>query len=247
MKTTTTIALLVISSFHVNAQIKINAGEKVKQVKKQVESKVVLPKTTNSNTELVAGLKEALSVGASKSIQSLGIRDGFFKSPEVKIPLPKEASNVESTLRKFGFGKSVDQCIESLNRSAEDAVSTSTEIFLTTIKDMSVDDAVGIIKGGDHAATNYLRFETIDSIKARMMPIIEASLKKTDATRYWKDVFTNYNRLTRNKVNPDLKSYVAEKAIDGLFLLIAKEEEAIRKDPLARTSELLRKTFGGNN
>ena len=246
MKTTPIFAVFFISTFSVNAQIKVNAGKKLNQVKKQVESKVASTNTIQSTPDMVEGLKEALVVGANKSIGVLGQKDGFMSRPEVKIPLPKEAANVESTLRKFGFGKSVDQCIESINRSAEDAVSTSGEIFLKTIKEMSVEDAVGIIKGGDHAATNYLKFETMDSIKSRMMPIIEASLKKTDATKYWKDVFTNYNRLTRNKVNPDLKSYVAEKAIDGLFLLIAREEELIRKDPLARTSDLLKRTFGGN-
>jgi len=209
MKTTPIIAVFFISTFSVNAQIKVNAGKKLNQVKKQVESKVASANTIQSTPDMVEGLKEALVVGANKSI-------------------------------------GVDQCIESINRSAEDAVSTSGEIFLKTIKEMSVEDAVGIIKGGDHAATNYLKFETMDSIKSRMMPIIEASLKKTDATKFWKDVFTNYNRLTRNKVNPDLKSYVAEKAIDGLFLLIAREEELIRKDPLARTTDLLKRTFGGN-
>jgi hypothetical protein len=238
-----TMLLITVHTSIVHAQIKVNAGKVLNQVKSKVETKV---SNGSSQTDYVAGLKEALSVSAKKTVDMLGRPNGFLQNDLVKIPFPKEATTVEKTLRNFGMGKLADDCITSLNRAAEDASSQSIEIFISAIKKMSIDDAVGIVKGDKYAATQYLKLKTSDSIRAKMLPIIEKSLQKTEATRYWKDVFNNYNRLSRNKINPDLKSYVSEKALDALFLLISKEEEQIRKDPLKRTTELLRNTFGSN-
>ena len=238
----TTIVLLAVHAV-ANAQIKLNSGKILNQVKTKVERKG----TDGSNqTEFAEGLKEALSLSAQKTVDILGRQNGFLQNDLVRIPLPKEASAVEQTLRNFGMGKLVDDCIASLNHAAEDASSQSIDIFLNAIKSMSIDDAIGIVKGDKNAATQYLKLKASDSIRVKILPIIEKSLQKTEATRYWKDVFSNYNRMSRNKINPDLKSYVSEKAIDALFLLISKEEEQIRKDPLKRTTELLRKTFSSN-
>ena len=244
MKTIIATTLFISIYSFGQAQIKVNTGKVLNQVKSKVENKV---SNGSSQIDYAEGLKEALSLSAKKTVDLLGRPNGFLQNDLVKIPFPKEAASVEKTLRSFGMGKLADDCIASLNHAAEDASSQSIDIFIYAIKNITIEDAVGIAKGDQHAATQYLKLKASDSIRAKMLPIIEKSLQKTEATRYWKEVFSNYNRLSRNKINPDLKSYVSEKALDALFLLISKEEEQIRKDPLKRTTELLRKTFGSNN
>ncbi len=199
-----------------------------------------------STDDIAAGLKEALSVGAEKAGKSLSAADGYFANAAIKILMPEEAKNVEQKLRAIGLGKQVDEAILSMNRAAEDAAKSAAPIFVSAIKQMSIQDAAGILKGGDHAATDYLKSKTTSALTASFRPVIEKSLEKTNATKYWNTVFSTYNRFTADKVNPDLSAYVTEKALSGIFYQVAQEEQQIRKDPVARTSEILKKVFGSD-
>lgn len=178
-------------------------------------------------------------------MDQLAKTDGYFKDPEIKIPLPDEAKEVESTLRKIGQGEKVDEAIEAVNRAAEDAVIEAKDIFITAIKNLTITDALDILNGDERAATSYLDQSTRDQLIEKFKPIIKSSLDKVDATKYWNTVFSSYNKLPFvSKVNPELDEYVTNKAIDGLFIQIAKEELEIRQNPSARVTELLRNVFG---
>jgi hypothetical protein len=197
-----------------------------------------------SNADIVSGLKEALSVGAQQSSSQLSALDGFFKNAAIKILLPEEAQKVEKTLRDVGLGSLVDKAVLSVNRAAEDAAKSAAPIFVNAVKGMTIQDALGILKGGDFAATSYLKQKTTLDLTNAFRPVIEQSLSKVGATKYWTDVFTNYNRFATNKINPDLTSFVTGKALDGIFYQVGLEEQKIRKDPVARTTEILKKVFG---
>lgn len=198
----------------------------------------------NSN-EIASGLKEALSIGAENAGRSLSALNGFFGNTAIKILMPDEAKKVEEKLRAIGLGDQVDEAILSMNRAAEDAAKSSVPIFVNAIKQMSIKDAAGILNGGDFAATEYLKDKTTAALTASYKPVIEKSLEKVDATKYWNTVFTAYNKFALKKINPDLTAYVTEKALAGIFYQVGQEEQKIRKDPLARGSDLLKKVFGG--
>ncbi len=197
-----------------------------------------------STADVASGLKEALNKGVSSGTAKLSSLDGFFKDAALKILMPPEALKVEKTLRGIGLGKEVDDAILSMNRAAEDAAKSAAPIFLNAVKQMSIEDAWGILKGGDTAATNYLREKTTVSLTQAFKPVIDNSLEKTGATKYWNTAFSSYNKFSLKKINPDLSSYVTDKALTGIFYEIALEEAQIRKDPLAQTSDLLKKVFG---
>lgn len=199
-----------------------------------------------SNEDVIAGLKEALSVGARNSSDKLSAVDGFFANAAIKLLMPEEARKVESTLRNVGLGNMVDKAVLSMNRAAEEASKSAAPIFVDAITSMSIQDAFAILKGSDSAATVYLKGKTTVSLTNAFKPVIEDALEKTNATKYWKDVFETYNKLptTFNKVNTDLSGYVTDKALTGLFFQVALEEQKIRKDPAARVTDILRKVFG---
>ena len=197
-----------------------------------------------SSSEIVSGLKEALSLGAQKSGDKLSATDGFFKDAAVKILLPAQIRDVENKMRMLGMGKMVDNAELSMNRAAEDASKAAAPIFLSAIKKMTVTDALNILRGSDTAATGYLRKTTSPELIASFRPVIEESLKKVDATKYWKDVFNAYNKFTRNPVDTDINSYVTGKALDGLFYYVAQEEIGIRKNPAERVTDILKSVFG---
>lgn len=197
-----------------------------------------------SNEDIISGLKEALTIGTQNSAKQLSAVDGFFKDAAIKILMPKEAEDVASTLRKFGMGSTVDKAILAMNRAAEDAASGVGEIFINAIKKITIADGLKILNGGNTAATDFLKTSTTQELTEKMRPVIETSLKKVDATKYWKDVFTAYNRFSSKKVDTDLTNYVTSKAMDGVFYSIAQEEQKIRKDPAARVTGLLQKVFG---
>ena len=196
-----------------------------------------------SNDQIVQGLKEALSIGAERSTQKLSATDGFLANAALKILLPEEAQKVERTLRSMGLGKQVDQAILSMNRAAEDAARSAAPIFVQAVKEMTLQDAVGILKGTDTAATAYLRGKTTARITEAFRPVIEKSLERVDATKYWNTVFSTYNKVALTKVNPDLSAYVTDKALQGIFVQLGQEEAKIRKDPAARTTEILKTVF----
>ncbi|RTL60709.1 MAG: DUF4197 domain-containing protein [Sphingobacteriales bacterium] len=212
----------------------------------QVLGGIANSQTEPSVSEVASGLKEALNVGAQNSAGKLSVVDGFFKDEVIKILLPPEAQKVEKTLRSLGFNKLVDDAILSINRGAEDACKTAAPIFGNAIKQMTIQDAIGILKGNDSSATTYLKNKTTVDLTNAFKPVIQQSLDKVGATKYWGDVFNTYNKLptTFKKINPDLSGYVTERALGGLFHYVALEEQKIRKDPVARVTDLLKKVFG---
>jgi len=199
-----------------------------------------------NNTEVIAGLKEALRVSTDTTTKKLSVLNGFFGDAIIRILMPPEAEKVEKTLRDVGFGKTVDKAIVSMNRAAEDATKYVGSIFWNSIKQMTITDAIGILRGGDFAATDYLKRTTIQQLTSAFRPVIDRSLNNANATKYWADVFSIYNRFSQNPVNTDLGAYVTEKALSGLFYHIGLQEQQIRKNPAARVTDILRKVFGNN-
>ncbi|MEP7256196.1 MAG: DUF4197 domain-containing protein [Ferruginibacter sp.] len=196
-----------------------------------------------SNDDIISGLKDALRVGTDSSTKKLSKLDGFFGDAAIKILMPEEAKKMEKTLRSFGMGSLVDKAILSMNRAAEDAANGVGNIFWDAIKKMSITDGLKILRGGDFAATDYLKSLTTKELTEKFRPVIEASLVKVDATKYWKDVFTAYNRFSAAPVNTDLNAYVTERALGGLFYNIGLQEQKIRKDPAAQVTDILKKVF----
>ena len=218
------------------------------KLKKTVDKKIEAVKPSSaglSQEEVGAGLKEALTKGIEKGVDQLSKPDGFFKDLSIKIPLPEEANKVETKLRSIGQGKKVDETIESINRAAEDATTAAKDIFVKAIKEMSINDAMSILRGDENAATKFLDKSTRANLINKFEPIVKISLDKVGATKNWNTIFSTYNKLPFvEKVNPDLVEYATGKAIDGLFIQIAKEELKIRQDPAARVTDLLKKVFG---
>jgi hypothetical protein len=198
-----------------------------------------------TTAEVGDGLKEALINGISKGSDYVSQMDGYFKNPEIKIPFPPEARKVEEKLRQVGLGDEVDRFVMTLNRGAEDAAQQAKPIFIDAIKKMSINDAWGILRGQPDAATQYLKRTTTAQLKTAFSPVIQNSLNKVNATKYYGEIVTKYNKLPFvEKVNPDLNSYATDLAIQGLFVMIAKEEKNIRENPVARTTDLLKRVFG---
>lgn len=197
-----------------------------------------------TTAEVGQGLKEALINGINKGADRVSQTDGYFKNPEIKIPFPPDVKKVEDKLRQIGLGNDVDRFIMTLNRGAEEAAKEAKPIFVDAIRQMTVEDAWGILKGQDNAATNYLQRTTSTSLKAKFRPVIQSALDKVGAARYYTDLVNTYNKIPFiEKVNPDLNEYATELAMKGLFLQIAKEEKNIRQDPVARTTDLLKRVF----
>ncbi|MCB0503177.1 MAG: DUF4197 domain-containing protein [Bacteroidetes bacterium] len=235
----TIICALLIGTTQVNAQ---GFGKFLKKVEETVKGDGASDLTEG---EVVSGLKEALMIGVEKGVDQLSQPDGYFKNLEIKIPLPPEAQVVEDKLRKIGLDKQVDDAIESLNRAAEDAVVGAKDIFINAIKQMTVTDAMSILRGDQDAATKFLERTTRPALVEKFQPTVKVSLDKVGATKYWNTVFTTYNKVPFvEDVNPDLEVYATNKAIDGLFHQIAKQEAEIRKNPGARVTDLLKKVFG---
>ena len=201
-----------------------------------------------SQSQISDGLRQALQIGAKNATGKVSVANGFFGDALIKVLMPPEAKKVENTLREVGMGQYVDDAILSMNRAAEDASGKALDIFVNAIKSMSIQDALSILNGGNDAATQYLKAKTTAQLTAAFRPVIQQSLDKVNATKYWATVFNTYNELptTFNKVNPDLPAYVTERALNGVFVYIAQEEAKIRKDPAAQVTDLLKKVFGGN-
>lgn len=219
----------------------------------QGQSQIKLPdilsgkKSGVSENEAGMGIKEALTQGVANAVLNLNKTDGFFGSEIYKVLLPPDALKIEKSLRKVGMGDQVDKAILAINRGAEDAVAFAKPIFVDAIKEMTLTDALKILNGGKDAATQYFKQKTSEKLIAAFTPSVKTSLDKVDATKYYGDIVNTYNKFptTFKKVNPDLTSHVVGKAVDALFDQVAKEEANIRANPLARTSDLLKKVFGG--
>ncbi|RYG05154.1 MAG: DUF4197 domain-containing protein [Chitinophagaceae bacterium] len=199
-----------------------------------------------TESEAGMGIKEALSQGIGTAIVNLNKENAFFGNDFYKVLLPADALKVENTLRKVGLGKEVDKAILQINRAAEDAVGYAKPIFVDAIREMSITDALNIVKGGKNSATEFFRVKTREKLLAAFAPSVKQSLDKLGATKYYSDIVNLYNNIptTMNKINPDLPSYVVGKTTDALFDQIAKEEVNIRENPVARTTAILKRVFG---
>lgn len=217
------------------------------QIKKDILKNLPIPGNTMglSNGDIIRGLKEALSIGSRNSAGRASATDGYFGNPLIKIPFPKEAVQMETTLRNLGMNRQVDDFIKSLNRAAEDAAARAAPVFLNAISSMTITDGLSILKGTDDAATQYLKRTTSTQLKNEFKPVIKTSLNKVEVTKYWSPLINAYNKVPfPAKLNPDLDDYVTEKSLEGLFYLVAQEELKIRKDPSARVTDILKKVFG---
>jgi hypothetical protein len=212
-----------------------------------------------SQTEIIAGLKEALVVGTGKSVDILGVTDGYYRDEMVKILLPPEADIIVNNIGKIpGGAQLLEDVLLSINRAAEDAVSEAKPIFVNSIKSMTINDAVGILKGEDNAATQYLRRTTYEGLVRLYRPKIKVSLDKKlvgniSTAQSWSTLTGRWNEIAGSAVgqiaglktvNIELDEYLTHKGLDGLFLKIEAEEKLIREDPLARVTALLKRVFG---
>ena len=198
-----------------------------------------------TEAEVAAALRDALSRGISKGALIASAENGYLGNSRLRIEFPRDAARVEQALRQAGFGTQVDRFVRQLNRSAELAAAEAKPIFIKAITSMTINDAFDILNGPPDAATRYLRRRTGDDLRERFLPIVSDKLDQTSATRYYGEIVETYNRLPFvGKVDPDLAGYATERAIDGLFLLIADEEANIRANPRARATRLLRRVFG---
>jgi len=230
---------LVVSPFFGKAQNIKNLTNKANQV---VQPNNKIP--AFSEKEAADALKEALTKGANIGADLVSKTDGYFGNPKIKIPLPPDAQAKEQKLRAIGLEKEVDQAVLSINRAAEDAGFKAKEIFVRAISNMTVADAIGIVKGELNAGTSYLKKQTQSALYDEFKPVIEESLKKVGATKHYESIVNQYNKIPGvTKLNPNLSDFVTQKAIDGLFIMVEQEEYNIRKNPVARTTALLKKVF----
>jgi hypothetical protein len=224
---------IVLSSCDVQSQSKL--GSIIKQ----------LPTATPSTTEIATGIKQALEIGTTRGADLLSAKDGFLGNAAVKILFPPEAQKVEKTLRAIGLGSLADNVVVSLNRAAEDAAKEAKPIFVSAIKQMTITDATNILLGNQNSATEYFKRVTTAQLMEKFSPVITTSLSKVGATKYWTDASTRYNKIPLVKpVNTNLSNYVAQKAIEGMFIQVAQEELTIRNNLGARSTTLLQKVFG---
>lgn len=195
--------------------------------------------------EVTAALKDSLARGISKGAAIASATNGYYGNPRLRIPFPPEVKKVENALRDAGFGDDVDRFVRQLNRGAEQAAARAKPIFIRAITSMTISDAFEILNGAPDAATQYLIRTTGDDLRVEFRPILRDTLEETRATRYYGDIVRTYNQLPFvSKVDPDLEGYATDRAIEGLFLLVAEEEANIRANPRARTTQLLRRVFG---
>lgn len=198
-----------------------------------------------SETDYVAGLKEALDIGTKNAVSSVSREDGYFKNLNIKIPVPDELESAEKLLRKVGMGDRVDAFVLTMNRAAETAAPQALDIFLGAIRDMTVVDAYGIVKGDETAATSYFQGKTSGSLYGLFKPVVTESMGQAGVVRSYKKMMDKYNSIPFvKKIDVDIEDYVTDEALDGLFFMVGEEEKKIRKDPAARVTELLEEVFG---
>lgn len=197
-----------------------------------------------TNIDISNGLKQALEQGISDRVSSLTEPEGFFRNELVRIMLPEELQSVDSALRSIGLGSLADEGLKLMNRAAEEAVAEATPIFIDAIRQMSIQDARGILMGEQNAATQYLQRTTQDALMQRFQPIIESNFNKVGANEIWSNIITRYNRIPlMSPVNPDLTDYVTEQALNGVYTMVEVEEKEIRSSINARKTDLLRRVF----
>ena len=202
-------------------------------------------KGTLDPADAAAGIREALVKGADEAVKLVAKNDGYYENPEIKIPFPTEAKEVGSKLRSMSLSPTVNKMVILLNRAAEDAAASAVPIFTEAITNMTIQDAVSIVRGNSDAATKYLKRTTTQALREKFTPVVKASLDKVSAPMLWAEIMKVYNQIPfATKVNTDLVAYTTDQAIAGLFVMMAKEEAKIRKDPAQQTTAILKKVFG---
>ncbi|MFM7467276.1 MAG: DUF4197 domain-containing protein [Crocinitomicaceae bacterium] len=205
-------------------------------------------KPSLTNDEVIAGLREALQLGIKNSVSLTSVTDGFLKNNEIRLPFPPDAQKVRDKALEWKLDGQVEKFETTLNRAAEEASKEALPIFADAIKNMSVQDGFAILNGGDGAATKFLKDNTSSKLVAAFSPKVKEATSKVKLTEYWNPIITKYNNAMTltggQKLTPDLDAYITQKAIDGLFLMVSKEENKIRKDPAAQVTALLSKVFG---
>ena len=197
-----------------------------------------------SNTEITNGLREALNVSTNNATGSASKINGFLNNPLIKIPFPPEVKIVETKARQFGMGSQVDRFVSTMNKAAEEASKQAAPVIINAIKGMTITDGLTILQGGDNAATNFLQNRTSAELTSKFSPIVKAAMNKVELTKFWNPIINAYNRIPGvSRKNPNLEQYVTQKALEGLFKLIAQEETKIRKDPASRVTDILRRVF----
>jgi hypothetical protein len=215
-----------------------------REIKRGAEE-VLKGKRPLSNDEVIRGLKEALSIGSENAGRTASKIDGFYRNPRIKIPFPPEAQKVKDLAETLGLESQVEKFVMTLNRAAEEAAKQAAPIFLDAIKGLTIQDGFNILNGPNDAATSYLKGKTSSRLRAKFTPIVKDAIDKVQVTKYWKPLSSKYNAVPGvTPVNPNLDAYVTERAIRGLFKLVASEEKKIRADPAARVTELLKRVFG---
>jgi hypothetical protein len=228
------LSLLVASAAHAGLLDKVREyREKERQSRNEPDT-----------STMISGLKEALSIGARNGVNSVSQVDGYFGNPLIKIPMPEKLHRIEKALRKAGFNKEVDKFILSMNRAAEKAAPEALALFVNAVKEMTIPDALKILRGNDTAATDYLKSKTYDELYRSFKPSISNSMNDVGVTRTFKEMMDKTRHIPfLKKESVDLDQYVTARALDGLFTVVGEEEKKIRKDPAARVTELLRMVF----
>lgn len=201
-----------------------------------------------TNTEVISGLKEALTVGIKNSVNLTSVTDGFMKNAEIQLPFPPDALKLKEKAMDWGLSGQVVKFETTLNRAAEEATKEAMPIFINAIKGMSVSDGFAVLNGGEGAATQFLKTNTMSQLTAAFSPKVADAIAKVKLTDYWNPLANKYNTAMSitggQKVTTDLNAFVTERAISGLFTMVAKEENKIRQNPAARVTDLLQKVFG---
>ena len=200
-----------------------------------------------SQDKIGNGLKEALRIGAENAVKKVSIPDGYYDNPEIRISLPDSILKVEKVIRIFGYGSQLDAFTESMNRAAEKAAPAARDLFWGTVKGMTFEDAIKIFKGRDNEATLYLKDKTWDKLLKTFKPIVNQAMSSVGVTKQYRDLENRVRNIPviGQSLGVDIDNYDSEKALNGLFLMLEKEEQKIREDPAARVTDLLKEVFGG--
>jgi len=229
----------------------VSCAQKIKALGKELPISIpTVPaaKPQLSNEEVISGLKEALQLGIEKAVNKSSLVDGFLGNPQIRLPFPPDAIKVKEKALQLGLNTEVEKFETTLNRAAEEAVKEALPIFKDAILQLSVQDGFKILNGGQGAATNFLKQQTQTALYNAFLPKVKAATSKVGLTAYWNPLITKYNTAAKltggQQLNPDLDAYITQRAIEGLFVLVAQEEDKIRANPAARITDLLAKVFG---
>ena len=241
------VLIILVTLFSSIGYSQININKLANKIKSELSSKKNENSSLLSTEEVVKGLKEALNIGVKKGVEKASASGGFLKNDLIRIPFPQEAKNVRDKAMQMGLDTIVEKFEATLNEAAEEACKTATPIFINAITNMSISDGFNILKGEDNAATIYLKNQTSRELYKSFIPEVTKAIEKVKLTVYWNPLVTKYNQTTRltgkEKVETDLNKYVTDRAIDGILKLIAAQEKEIRKNPMQRTSDILKKVF----